>query len=404
MLSARCAGKCYLIMIVMRVPAKVKKRFSVFCFSFQGSRDGCITFDQSRFADWDFTGVLRIMPRMPELLYLIDVYSLVFQVFHAIPEMTSPHGMPTNAVFGFTRDILNILTQKKPTHLICATDPSGPGERENLYPRYKAQRSAMPEELRPQFPFIARTIAAFGIPVLEVAGWEADDVIATVAEQSAVRDMDVCIVTNDKDARQLLGPRVKIYHVRKNQYLDEEMLLSDWGVRPDQVIDFQSLVGDSVDNVPGVPLVGPKKAGALLAQFGNLEGVLAHADEAPGAKLRENLKAFADQARLSRELVRLRRDLPVTVNWEAARVGHWQPETLQELFREFPLRRFWAEVRALAGGAAPPAAPRQKEVRPARATKPGELFAKVSDAQAAGAPPAPATDTFEGGAVAAATR
>jgi DNA polymerase-1 len=338
---------------------------------------------------------------MPELLYLIDVYSLVFQVFHAIPEMTSPHGMPTNAVFGFTRDILNILTQKKPTHLVCATDPSGPGERERLYPRYKAQRSAMPEELRPQFPFISRTIAAFGIPVLEVPGWEADDVIATVAEQAADRDMDVCIVTNDKDARQLLGPRVKIYYVRKNQYLDEALLMADWGVRPDQVIDFQSLVGDSVDNVPGVPLVGPKKAGALLAQFGDLEGVLAHADEAPGAKLRENLKAFADQARLSRELVRLRRDLPVTVDWEKARVGHWQPETLQELFREFGFRRFGDEVRALAGGAVPPAELLQNQARPARATKPGNLFGDEAEPDIAEAPSAPPGETLPGGAAAA---
>src|SRR4029077_6123654 len=104
---------------------------------------------------------------MPELLYLIDVSSLVFQVFHAIPEMTSPHGLPTNAVFGFTRDILNILRQKKPTHLLCATDPSGPGERDNLYPQYKANRSATPEELVPQFPLITQTIAAFGIPSLE---------------------------------------------------------------------------------------------------------------------------------------------------------------------------------------------------------------------------------------------
>src|SRR4029077_10340098 len=268
---------------------------------------------------------------MPELLYLIDVYSLVFQVFHAIPEMTSPHGLPTNAVFGFTRDILNILRQKQPTHLVCATNPSGPGEREALYPQYKANRSSTPEELKPQFPLIVQTIAAFGIPILEVAGWEADDVIATVVAAAEKRDMDVCIVTNDKDARQLLGPRVKIYHVRKNQYLDEAELLADWGVRPDQVIDFQSLVGDAVDNVPGVPLVGPKKAGALLSQFQTLEGVLAHADEAPGAKLGENLKAFADQARCSRNLVRLRRDLPVAIDWEAARVGHWNPERLQQL-------------------------------------------------------------------------
>src|SRR5262245_47425941 len=117
---------------------------------------------------------------MPDSLYLLDVYSLVFQVFHAIPEMTGPQGQPTNAVFGFTRDILNILRQKRPTHLICATDPPGPGEREKRYPAYKATRGATPPELVPQFPMIAETIAAFGIPVLELPGWEADDVIATV--------------------------------------------------------------------------------------------------------------------------------------------------------------------------------------------------------------------------------
>ena len=315
---------------------------------------------------------------MPELLYLIDVYSLVFQVFHAIPEMTSPHGLPTNAVFGFTRDILNILRQKKPTHLICATDPSGPGQRETLYPQYKANRSSTPEELKPQFALIAQTIAAFGIPNLEVAGWEADDVIATVVAAAEKRDMDVCIVTNDKDARQLLGPRVKIYHVRKNQYLGEADLLADWGVRPDQVIDFQSLVGDAVDNVPGVPLVGPKKAGALLSQFQTLEGVLAHADEAPGAKLRENLKAFADQARLSRDLVRLRRDLPVSIDWDAARVGRWDAARLQDLFREYGFRRFGDEVRALGAAEVP-----QPAARASAAPMAGSLFARIEEQESA---------------------
>lgn len=297
---------------------------------------------------------------MPELLYLIDVYSLVFQVFHAIPEMTGPQGLPTNAVFGFTRDILNILKQKQPTHILCATDPSGPGERERLYPAYKAQRGETPPELKPQFPMISETIRAFGIPLLEVSGWEADDVIASVVESAVRRDMDVCIVSNDKDVRQLLGPRVRIYHVRKDQYLTEAELLADWGIRPEQVIDFQSLVGDSVDNVPGVPLIGPKKASALLQQFGTLEEVLAHADQAPGAKLRENLKTFAEQARLSRQLVTLRRDLPLTLDWEAARVGRWDAERLQHLFREYGFRRFGDEVRALGtvpGNAPPTTAP-----------------------------------------------
>jgi DNA polymerase-1 len=316
---------------------------------------------------------------MPESLYLIDVFSLVFQVFHAIPEMTSPRGMPTNAVFGFTRDILNILQQKRPTHLICATDPSGPGERERLYPQYKANRSATPEELRPQFPLIAQTIEAFGIPKLEVPGWEADDVIASVTAQAALRDMDVFIVTNDKDARQLITSRVKLYHVRKDQLLGEAELLADWGVRPDQVVDFQSLVGDSVDNVPGVPLIGPKKATALLTQFGTLEDVLAHADEAPGAKLRENLKTYADQARLSRQLVELRRDLPFAVDWEAARIGQWDASRLQDLFREFGFRRFGDEVRALSKGAGSPP-PQQAEPTPATPAAPRNLFTDQEDA------------------------
>ncbi len=347
---------------------------------------------------------------MPELLYLIDVYSLVFQVFHAIPEMTSPHGLPTNAVFGFTRDILNILQQKQPTHLICATDPSGPGEREAFYPQYKANRSSTPEELKPQFPMITQTIAAFGIPVLEVAGWEADDVIATVVAAAENRDMDVCIVTNDKDARQLLGPRVRIYHVRKNQYLDEAGLLADWGVRPDQVIDFQSLVGDAVDNVPGVPLVGPKKASALLSKFQTLEEVLAHADEAPGAKLRENLKTHAEQARLSRNLVHLRRDLPITIDWEAARVGRWDAVRLQELFREYGFRRFGDEVRALSGSAgAPPAAvpPSDSAAGPVSHAagspppKKGSLFSGIEEREQADREQAAAQD-FEAAAAGAA--
>lgn len=286
---------------------------------------------------------------MPEILYLIDVYSLVFQVFHAIPEMTGPSGQPTNAVFGFTRDILNILKQKQPTHLICALDASGPGERESMYAEYKANRSSMPDDLRPQIPVIADVVSAFGIPMVEFAGWEADDVIATLAHQAAARGMEVCIVSNDKDVRQLISSLIRVYYVRKDTYMTAEELLTDWGVRPEQVTDFQALVGDAVDNVPGVPLVGPKKASALLQQFGTLDAVLANADAAPGAKLRENLKKFADQARLSHRLVTLRRDLPLVINWEEARTGQLNPARLLELFTQCGFRKFGEEVREMAG-------------------------------------------------------
>ncbi|MGH7200517.1 MAG: DNA polymerase I, partial [Planctomycetaceae bacterium] len=287
---------------------------------------------------------------MSDTLYLVDVYSLVFQVFHAIRQpMTGSRGQPTNAVFGFTRDLKYLLEQKQPTHLICAMDSPGPGVRGGLYTEYKANRAEMPEDLRPQVPMIFDTVEAFRVPLVSHAGWEADDVIATLTRQAVERGMEVRIVTGDKDARQLLGPKVQIYNVRKDAFLDETHLKEDWGVRPDQVIDFQALVGDSVDNVPGIPLVGPKKASDLLQKFGTLEDVLAHADDAPGKKLKENLKTYADRARMSRTLVTLNTDLPIEINWDEARVTEPNRERLAELFQDFGFRRFAEELRAQKG-------------------------------------------------------
>ncbi|MFN9720123.1 MAG: 5'-3' exonuclease H3TH domain-containing protein, partial [Planctomycetota bacterium] len=208
-----------------------------------------------------------------DCLYIIDTFSLMFQVFHAIPPMTGTQGQPTNAVFGFTRDIFAIL-DRKPTYLVCAFDSPGPGKRDEIYGHYKANRSEMPEDLRPQIPLIKELLAGFRIPSLEMAGWEADDVIATVTAQAVQKGLDVVIVSTDKDARQLLGPQVRMLNCRKNTFLDEAGLMEEWGVRPDQVIDFQSLVGDSVDNIPGVPKVGPKTARTLIDLFGTLDEVL----------------------------------------------------------------------------------------------------------------------------------
>ena len=278
-----------------------------------------------------------------DCIYIIDTFSLMFQVFHAIPAMTGTQGQPTNAVFGFTRDILGIL-DRKPTHLICAFDSPGPGKRSEIFEAYKANRAEMPEELRPQIAMIKELLAGFRIPILECAEWEADDVIATVATAAAARDMEVVIVTTDKDARQLLSPTVRMLNCRKNTFFDGAALMEDWGVRPDQVVDFQSLVGDSVDNVPGVPKVGPKTAKTLLETFGTLDHVLANADKAPGKKLQENLIAFADQARMSRELVRLRTDLPLEIDFDAARVQTPDRATLHEFFKLLNFRRFAAAM------------------------------------------------------------
>ncbi len=285
---------------------------------------------------------------MSNPVYILDVFSLVFQVFHGLPPMTGPAGQPTNAVFGFTRDVMNLLREHQPSHLYCAMDSPGKGIRNDWYPEYKANRDAMPEDLVPQIAMIEEVIAGFGLPVLRLDGWEADDIFATLAKRAAEAGHEVRIVTSDKDARQLINSRVQIYHIRKDEFQDEEFVKEQWGVRPDQVIDFQSLVGDSVDNVPGMPLVGPKKARILLEQYGTLEEVLAHADEVNGKKLKENLVTFADQSRLSRRLVTLYDDLPLELDWDAQRIGSPDVERLNSLFNEFGFRSFPAELRKLA--------------------------------------------------------
>jgi len=286
-------------------------------------------------------------PMTNPTLFLIDTFSLLFQVFHAIPSMTSPKGLPSNAVFGFTRDLFHILESQRPTHWLCAMDSPGPGTREVLYPKYKANRTEMPEDLRPQIEMVQQVMEGFGIPKLRCDGWEADDVIATLTRQAVERGFDVRIVTNDKDARQLLGPHVQIFNVRKNTWLNEADLKADWGVRPDQVIDFQSLVGDSADNVPGVPLVGPKKATALLEQFGSLDEVLLNADKVAGDKLKSNLKEFAELARLSRTLVTLNQHLDLNIDWDTLQVGRVDVAKLVTLFQEYGFRHFIDEARSL---------------------------------------------------------
>jgi len=281
---------------------------------------------------------------MKETLYIIDTFSLVFQVFHAVPAMTGPAGQPTNAIFGITRDILNIIKTHAPDYLIFAMDSSGPGTRNEIYPEYKANRTEMPEDLRPQIPNIMEVVKGFQVPIIEVPGWEADDVFATIARLARERGIETVIVTNDKDARQLINDAVRLYNIRKNTFMNADAVQQDWGVRPDQVIDFQSLVGDSVDNIPGVPLIGPKKAQILIEQFGSLESVLANADQAKGAKLQQNLKEFADQARMSRQLVTLNVNLDLQVDWEASRLTHPDRERLRQLFTDFGFRRFADEM------------------------------------------------------------
>ena len=280
--------------------------------------------------------------------YILDAYSMIFQVFHAIRGgpgeiMTSPSGQPTNAVFGIFRDLLNLLKTRKPSRLAAAFDGSEPVFRSDLYAEYKANRSEMPEDLRPQIAVIKRLFEAFRVPVLQVEGFEADDVIATLAREGEKRGMDVVIVTADKDARQLISDRVKILNLRKNSLMDAEALRAEWGIGPEQVIDYLALTGDSVDNVPGVPSIGPKSAQELLQKFGTLEALLDRVGEVKGAK-QQKLRDHAETARLSRTLVTLHDTVPLDLDWETLVVEPPDTRALLELCTECGFHQFRAEV------------------------------------------------------------
>ena len=286
-------------------------------------------------------------------IYVVDAHSLIHQVFHALPEMTSPKGEPVAAVFGFTRDIFFLLEEKKPDYLFCAFDVPGKTFRHEIYQQYKAHRPEMHQDLVPQIPAIHRLVDALGLARLGCPSFEADDILATIAHQTDHLGGQCYLVTGDKDCRQLITDRVKIYNIRKDQFFDRDALMAEWGIRPEQVVDFQALVGDPTDNVPGVPLIGPKLARELLGKYGTLEGVLDHAHEVAGQKRKENLQNARDQALMSRQLARLDTSVPIQIDWEAGRVGRIDRDRALELFSQFGFHSFAARIDALQGGGVP---------------------------------------------------
>jgi DNA polymerase-1 len=331
-------------------------------------------------------------------LYVLDAHALIFQVFHAVGPMSSPGGLPTNALFGFARYLFT-LRGKRPDYLLVAFDRSEKTFRDDLYPAYKANRGPIPDDLAPQIPLIHQLLDGLRVPVLSHPRFEADDVIATVATAAAARGTDVFICTSDKDARQLISDRVKIFSLRKNEIFDRDSLLREWGVTPEQVIDFQSLVGDSVDNVPGVPGIGPKTAAELLQKFHTLDNLLNHVDEVSGAKRKENLQAARATLPLTRQLVTLRTDVPLSFDWDAWRLQEWDAPVLLELFETWGFRRMYDDVLATAPHLARTSRTGRAKAKPPQPGQ-GELF-PIEDEVAAtpvvvtatSASPAPAWDS-----------
>jgi DNA polymerase-1 len=249
-------------------------------------------------------------------LYLIDGSGYIFRAYHALPPLTrKSDGLPVGAVQGFCNMLWKLLKDtnagQKPTHLAVIFDKSSKTFRNDIYPAYKAQRPEPPADLRPQFGLIKQATRAFNVPAIEQDNFEADDLIATYARQAVEAGATCRIVSSDKDLMQLIRPGVTLYDTMKDRDVGEAAVLEKFGVTPDKVIDVQSLAGDSVDNVPGVPGIGVKTAAQLLAEYGDLETLLARASEIKQQKRRENLIQFAEQARISKQLVTLDDQVPV---------------------------------------------------------------------------------------------
>jgi DNA polymerase-1 len=249
-------------------------------------------------------------------LYLIDGSGYIFRAYHALPPLTrKSDGLPVGAVQGFCNMLWKLLKETnsghKPTHLAVIFDYSSKTFRNDIYPQYKAQRPEPPADLRPQFGLIRQATRAFNVACVEQENYEADDLIATYARQAVEAGATCRIVSSDKDLMQLIRPGVALYDTMKDREIGEAEVLEKFGVTPDKVIDVQSLAGDSVDNVPGVPGIGVKTAAQLIAEYGDLETLLARAPEIKQQKRRENLMQFADQARISKKLVTLDDHVPV---------------------------------------------------------------------------------------------
>ncbi|WP_020675263.1 DNA polymerase I [Geopsychrobacter electrodiphilus] len=255
------------------------------------------------------------MPVSSANLYLVDGSSYIYRAYYAIRHLSNSKGEATNAVFGFTKMLQTLINQEHPSHLAVVFDAKGPTFRKELYSEYKANRSAMPEDLVPQIPLIKDVVRAFKLPLLELQGYEADDIIATLARRYADQGMKVTVVTGDKDLMQIVTDRVGLLDTMKGKRSGEAEVIERFGVPPCQVLEVLGLAGDTSDNIPGVPGIGEKTASALIQEFGDIENLLANIDQVKGAKRQENLREFADQARLSRQLADLVYDLPVAIDY-----------------------------------------------------------------------------------------
>lgn len=277
---------------------------------------------------------------MNNKLYLVDVSSMFFRAFYAVRPLTSPSGTPVNAVYGFLSMIIKILQDEKPTKMAFCYDRKEPSFRKELYTAYKANRSEMPEELVPQIPLIQELAELLGIPSVSVLGYEADDLIGTLAHIGVKNNTEVVIVSGDKDFGQIVSEQVCLWDTMKNIRYNPISVKEKWGVSPDQFIDYLAIVGDSSDNVPGVAGLGPKGAIKLLEQFGSLSNIYQNLDAISSQSIKEKLQKSKDMAFLSQKLVTIVNDVKLSENLNEYQLKGYNKPALIEFLQKLNFRSF----------------------------------------------------------------
>jgi len=277
-------------------------------------------------------------------IYLIDGTAFIHRAYHAIRGLTNSKGLPTNAIFGFTRMLIKLMEERSPEYIGMFFDSKGPTFRHDMYKEYKANRPSMPEDMAVQIPYIKAVTAAFNLPIIEMQGYEADDLIGTLARIAEKKGFDVVMVTGDKDFMQLVTEKAAIWDPMKENTIDLKIIREKYGIEPHQMIDVQGLSGDTTDNIPGVPGIGQKTALNLVKTYNNMMELYEKLDTIPKKKQRENLENFKDQAFLSRELVTLNTAVPIDMELTTFKVTAPDKKKLSELYKNLEFRQLQQSV------------------------------------------------------------
>ena len=281
------------------------------------------------------------MTQEKKIVFLMDGSSYIHRAYHAIRNLATSKGFPTNASFGFTKMVLKLLREKAPSYLAIVFDARGPTFRHKIYPDYKANRPPMPENMSAQVPVIKSIVKKLNIKMIEKEGYEADDIIGTLARLGEEKGFSVIMVTGDKDFRQLITPNVSMWDTMKDVVTEYDFLKQTYGFEPEKFIDVMGLSGDSTDNIPGVPGVGEKTAIELVREYGSFEAVFDNVEAINKPKLKENLQQFRDKALLSKKLVTIDRFVPVDEDIDQLKVGEPFGDALADIFREQEFKGLW---------------------------------------------------------------